>query len=122
MNSVSSVGGLSNALNSTTNSKQPGPPDHAKAWGWRAKQAAAAEETQTAQTATVTDATATTETPDAVTPATAMDETSQDAAATLPPPDEADMGSVIAGLIAGSSETTTVDASAEYNVVQTLLG
>ncbi len=51
MPSVSALGGLSTALFSTLSAPrfdppeqkvQPGPPDHAKAWGWRAKQAAEA--------------------------------------------------------------------------------
>lgn len=55
MPSISALGGLSTALFSTMSAPpseaqehkaQPGPPDHAKAWGWRAKQAAAAEAVQ----------------------------------------------------------------------------
>jgi hypothetical protein len=55
MPSISALGGLSTALFSTMSAQrselpeqtpQPGPPDHAKAWGWRAKQAAAAETVQ----------------------------------------------------------------------------
>lgn len=120
MHSVSAVGGLNTALNSTTHNKQPGPPDHAKAWGWRAKQAASAEETQTTDAVAGAEPATDVETPDAVTAPDAVDETSQDATATLPPPSEADMESVIAGLITSSPDTTGTDASAEYNVVQAL--
>lgn len=113
MQSVSAVGGLNTALTSPAANKQVGPPDHAKAWGWRAKQAAAAEETQAAAT---TEPAAPVETTDAVAAVGDVDETSQDAATTLPPPSEADMGSVILGLAAGPDVTTTQDASAGYDV------
>ncbi|MEL0437157.1 hypothetical protein [Phycobacter sp. K97] len=55
MPSISTIGGFSPSLAPGLAAKQPrppehsgqvGPPDHAKAWGWRAKQAAAAETAQ----------------------------------------------------------------------------
>ncbi len=120
MHSVSAVGGLGNALNSVTQNKQPGPPDHAKAWGWRAKQAVSAEETQASGAAAGTGSTVTAETAGAVEAMDKVDQVSQDATATLPPPSEADMESVILGLITGFSETSGVDATPLYNDVKAL--
>jgi len=113
MQSVSAVGGLNTALNSPAANKQVGPPDHAKAWGWRAKQAAATEETQAAA---ATEPAVPAETTNAVQAVGDVDETSPDTAATLPPPSEADMGSVILGLAAGTTDTTAQDATAGYDV------
>lgn len=120
MHSVSAVGGLSTALNATTHNKQPGPPDHAKAWGWRAKQVATAEETQAPNAVVGVEPTTEVDTPDAVTALDSVDQISQDAMATLPPPSEADMESVISGLITVPTDTNSTDASAEYNMVQAL--
>mgnify|MGYP007055222865 CR=1 FL=1 len=114
MQSVSSVGGLNTALNSPAANKQVGPPDHAKAWGWRAKQAASAEETQA--TATPAEPTVAAETTNAVQAVGEVDQTSPDAAATLPPPSEADMESVLLGLAAGPAEEASQDATAGYDV------
>ncbi len=120
MHSVSAVGGLSTALNATTHNNQPGPPDHAKAWGWRAKQAVSAEETQAPNAVEGAESTTEVETPNAVTALDSVAQTSQDAMATLPPPSEADMESVISGLITGPTDTHGTDATAEYNMVQAL--
>ncbi|WIY25970.1 hypothetical protein [Parasedimentitalea psychrophila] len=113
MTSISAVGGLSTALNSTTVNKQPGPPDHAKAWGWRAKQAAPAEETQAVAP---TEPSVPAEITDAVQAVGVVDETSQDAATTLPPPSEADMESIILGLAASTADAADQVATAEYDV------
>lgn len=113
MTSISAAGGLSTAHNSTTQAKQPGPPDHAKAWGWRAKQAAAAEETQAVAT---TEPAVPVETTNAVQAVGVVDETSQDAATTLPPPNEADMESIILGLAASTVDATDQAATTEYDV------
>lgn len=113
MQSISAVGGLNTALTSPAANKQVGPPDHAKAWGWRAKQAASAEETQAAVT---TEPAVSAETTNAVQATGEVDQTSQDATATLPPPSEADMGSVILGLAAGTTDTTAQVATAGYDV------
>jgi len=113
MQSVSAVGGLNTALNSPAANKQVAPPDLAKAWGWRAKQAASAEETQAAAT---TEPAVPAETDTAVQAVGVVDETSQDAAATLPPPSEADMESIILGLSASTVEASDQVATAEYDV------
>ena len=120
MHSVSAVGGLSTVLNATPHNKQSGPPDHAKAWGWRAKQAAGSEETQATNAVASAEPATEVKSPDAATAPDAVDQTSQDATATLPPPSEADMESVIAGLITGPTDTGGTDATAEYNMVQAL--
>ncbi|NRB19588.1 MAG: hypothetical protein HRU33_19005 [Rhodobacteraceae bacterium] len=113
MTSISAVGGLSTALSSTTTDRQPGPPNHAKAWGWRAKQAAAAEETQALAPA---EPAVPAVTPDAVQAVGAVDETSQDAATSLPPPSEADMEANILGLAASTAEAADQVTTAEYGV------
>ncbi|UWQ48889.1 hypothetical protein K3720_13270 [Leisingera caerulea] len=108
--------GLSNALNAVTGSKQPGPPDHAEAWGWRAKQAEAAEAAQppagdTSGTA-ATGGAAAAESPDSI---------SETAAAPAPEaPSEADMESVILALISDFSETSGTDTAPLYDQVKAL--
>ena len=118
MQSVSAVGGLNTALNSPAANKQVGPPDHAKAWGWRAKQAAAAEETQAVAT---TEPAVPAETTNAVQAVSDVDATSPEAAATLPPPREADLGSVILGPAVGTAVTPSQDATAAYDVAALLV-
>ncbi|PCJ09030.1 MAG: hypothetical protein COB16_05620 [Rhodobacteraceae bacterium] len=114
MHSVSAVGGLNTAQTSAPHNKQPGPPDHAKAWGWRAKQAASAEETQA--TATTTEPAVAAETTTAVKAVGDVDQISQDATTTLPLPSEADMESVLLGLASGTTDGTSQDAAAGYDI------
>ncbi|UWQ40543.1 hypothetical protein K3718_13390 [Leisingera aquaemixtae] len=91
--------GLSNALNAVTGSKQPGPPDHAKAWGWRAKQAGAAETGGAA----------------------AADSAAEAVAVPVPEtPSEADMESVILALKSDFSETSGADTAPLYDQVKAL--
>ncbi|UWQ36433.1 hypothetical protein K3552_13065 [Leisingera aquaemixtae] len=108
--------GLSNALNAVTGSKQPGPPDHAKAWGWRAKQADAAEAAQ--PPAGTTSGTAET---GGAAPADGPDSAAEAAAAPAPQtPSEADMESVILALISGFSETSGANTAPLYDQVKAL--
>lgn len=115
MPSVSALGGVTNAFNAVSGAKQPGPPDHAKAWGWRAKQAAAAEEIQTPTGTPPTDS----EAPDAVTEVGETTEapTVQQA---VTPPSEADMESVILGLISNFGDDTGTNVTPLYDDVKAL--
>lgn len=110
-------GGLSNALNAVTGNKQPGPPDHAKAWGWRAKQAEAAAAAQ--PPADATDTASQAGAADAAVSPEAVEET---AAAPVPPeaPSEADMESVILAMISDFSETSGADTTPLYDQVKAL--
>ncbi|WP_411351319.1 hypothetical protein PNH50_13345 [Leisingera aquaemixtae] len=105
--------GLSNALNAVTGSKQPGPPDHAKAWGWRAKQADSAEAAQPPAGGT----SGTAETGGAA-PADSAAEAA--AAPVSEAPSEADMESVILALISDFSETSGADTAPLYDQVKAL--
>lgn len=111
MQALSAPNGLNNAFSAVTGTKQPGPPDHAKAWGWRAKQAEAAEATQAATTDTA--APSETETASEGTGAV-------EAIAATPPPSEADMESVILSLIADFGETSGSNTQPLYDQVQAL--
>lgn len=120
MYSVSAPGippsGLANALNAVTGNKQPGPPDHAKAWGWRAQQAEAAEAAQPP----AGDTSGTAETGEAP-PAASPESTEETAAAPAQePPSEADMESVILALISDFSETSGTDTAPLYDQVKAL--
>lgn len=108
--------GLSHALNAVTGSKQPGPPEHAKAWGWRAQQAEAAETAQPPAGSTL----GTAETSGSE-PAGSPDTTAETAAAPgQEPPSDADMESVILALISDFSETSGGDTAPLYEQVKAL--
>ncbi|MGR3621393.1 hypothetical protein [Pseudophaeobacter sp.] len=116
MQALSAPAGLNNALNAVAGTKQPGPPDHAKAWGWRAKQAAAAEAVQPTEVSSQEAGSQ-----------TAVGGASEPTATTapgpiveMPVPSEADMESVILSLIADFSETSGTDTTPLYNQVQAL--
>ncbi|WP_421055512.1 hypothetical protein [Leisingera sp. D0M16] len=96
-----------------TGNKQPGPPDHAKAWGWRAQQAEAAEAAQSPAGGT----SGTAETGEAA-PAEGAEETA--AAPAQEPPSEADMESVILALISDFPETSGADTAPLYEQVKAL--
>lgn len=113
MDAISGPPGLNNALNAVGGSKQAGPPDHAKAWGWRAKQAAVAEAQPPSNPAVapITEAETAQET-ELSTQAPPVTE--------VPPPSDADMESVILALIVDFGERSGANTAPLYDEVQAL--
>ena len=114
MQALSGPAGLNNALNTVSGTKLPGPPDHAKAWGWRAKQPAAIE----AQLPVATPEAAPKEATEGTTGTPLV--TEPEAVSEAPPPSEADMESVILALITDFGESSGTDTQPLYEEVQAL--
>ncbi|EBA18490.1 hypothetical protein RSK20926_12244 [Roseobacter sp. SK209-2-6] len=113
MDAISGPPGLNNALNTVSGGKQPGPPDHAKAWGWRARQAAVAE-AQPPSNPAVAPTTETGATPETELSTKAPPDTE------VPPPSDADMESVILALIVDLGESSGANTAPLYDEVQAL--